>query len=161
MRTKRITTLAVTASLLAISAGNARALDIPAEIGPQPGKVVIVDFWASWCVPCRRSFPWLDAMQRKYAADGLVVIGINEDADQEAAAGFLDEFPVDFRIIPDPLGTLASQFDLMAMPASFWVGRDGKLLATHLGFKEAKMGEYESQLRDALGLDDTTGGDWQ
>ena len=117
------------------------------------GKVVIVDFWASWCVPCRRSFPWLDEMQAKYADDGLVVIGVNEDADASEAAAFLAEFPVSFTLIDDEDGALAKEYDLVAMPSSYWLGRDGKILSHHLGFKVAKMAEYESDLRAALGLE--------
>ena len=73
---------------------------------------------------------------------------------------FLAEVPADFRIVPDPDGRIASQFDLLAMPTSFLIGRDGAVIANHLGFKVAKIDEYETALRQALGLDidtDSTG----
>jgi thiol-disulfide isomerase/thioredoxin len=120
------------------------------DLGVYRGKVVIVDFWASWCVPCRRSFPWLDAMQRKYGEDGLVVIGINEDNVAEDAVVFLKAVPVSFRIVRDKEGALAREFGLTAMPSSYVIGRDGKVAVRHLGFKSAKQDEYEETLRRLL-----------
>lgn len=117
------------------------------------GSVVIVDFWASWCVPCRRSFPWLDEMQQKYADAGLVVIGINEDGIAEDADAFLRAFPVSFRIVRDPNGDLARQFDLVAMPSSYVIGRNGEIAERHLGFKTGKRDEYEAALRRLLDVE--------
>ncbi|MCB1844387.1 MAG: TlpA family protein disulfide reductase [Halioglobus sp.] len=152
MHTARIATITALAALLTLSVSAARAVDFPGFIDQHRGKVVLVDFWASWCVPCRRSFPWLNDMQEKYASDGLVIIGVNEDNDQANAAAFLNEYPARFRIIPDPDGKLAARFELLAMPSSYLIGRDGTQLANHLGFKTAKVDEYEKLLREALGL---------
>lgn len=114
------------------------------------GKVVVVDFWASWCAPCRRSLPWLDAMQRQYADEGLVVIGVNEDKAREDAEAFLGDVPVGFRIVLDLDGEIARQYELVAMPSTYVFGRDGELVARHLGFKVAKQHEYEALLRNVL-----------
>jgi len=114
------------------------------------GKVVIVDFWASWCVPCRRSFPWLDEMQKKYAADGLVVVGVNMDADQVDANNFLQAHPVDFRIVQDSEGILARRYDVIAMPSSYVIDRSGEIVVRHLGFKVARQQEYEATLLSVL-----------
>lgn len=114
------------------------------------GSVVVVDFWASWCVPCRRSFPWLNAMHEKYGDDGLVIIGVNLDNEPGEAAAFLEEFPPDFRIHYDRDRALAARFDVMAMPSSYIIGRDGRIAGRHLGFKVKKAAEYEAMLVDLL-----------
>jgi thiol-disulfide isomerase/thioredoxin len=120
------------------------------DISRYRGKVVVVDFWASWCAPCRRSLPWLDGMQRKYAGDGLVIIGVNEDNTSKAAEAFLKDVPVDFEIVLDLAGDIAREYELIAMPSTYVFGRDGKLASRHLGFKTAKQDEYEALLRGLL-----------
>ena len=114
------------------------------------GKVVVLDFWASWCVPCRRSFPWMNSMQEKYGDDGLVIIGVNLDAVDADAQAFLQQTPAEFRIISDPQGTLAREHDVIAMPTSYIFDRDGKLVTRHLGFKVKRQEEYEALLVETL-----------
>jgi cytochrome c biogenesis protein CcmG, thiol:disulfide interchange protein DsbE len=120
------------------------------DLSAYSGKVVVLDFWASWCVPCRRSFPWLNEMQAKYGADGLVIVGVNVDEDPAEADAFLAEYPADFEIFYDSGGELAGQYDLPGMPSSFVIGRDGELSASHLGFKAKKQDEYEAAIVAAL-----------
>jgi len=115
-------------------------------------KVVMVDFWASWCVPCRRSFPWLNEMQAKYADQGLVIIGINEDASADDSAEFLKEFPAQFNMVRDEDGALAREYDVVAMSSSYILDRDGNVVTRHLGFKVRLMDEYEAAIRSALGV---------
>jgi thiol-disulfide isomerase/thioredoxin len=121
------------------------------DLADYRGKVVVVDFWASWCVPCRRSFPWLEEMQRKYVDEGLVVIGINEDNVAEDAAAFLRSFPVSFRIVDDRNGDLARDFDLIAMPSTYVIDRNGEIVTRHLGFRIGLQDEYEATLLKLLG----------
>jgi cytochrome c biogenesis protein CcmG/thiol:disulfide interchange protein DsbE len=120
------------------------------DLSAHKGKIVIVDFWASWCVPCRRSFPWLNEMQAKYADQGLVIIGVNEDASEEEAAGFLADYPARFEIVHDNEGSLATEFGVVAMPSSYIVGRDGKVVTRHLGFKSKLINEYEAAIQEIL-----------
>jgi len=122
----------------------------PLDLAAFEGKVVVLDFWASWCVPCRRSFPWWNTMQARYADEGLVIIGVNLDNDAEAAAGFLREFPADFRIYYDESKALARQFNVQAMPSSYILGRDGVVVSRHFGFKVKQQDEFEALLVDAL-----------
>jgi cytochrome c biogenesis protein CcmG/thiol:disulfide interchange protein DsbE len=116
------------------------------------GKVVILDFWASWCVPCRRSFPWMNEMQEKYAQDGLVIIAVNVDREVENAVAFLAEYPANFEIIYDPAAELAKEYKIQVMPSSFVIGRDGASIDRHTGFKVNKQDEYEAVIRAALEL---------
>lgn len=120
------------------------------DLADYRGKVVVLDFWASWCSPCRRSFPWWNVMQARYAKEGLVVIGVNLDNDPDAAAGFLAEFPAEFRIYYDASRELARRYDVEAMPSSYIFGRDGALHARHFGFKVKQQDEFEALLTDAL-----------
>lgn len=126
------------------------AADGTIELPQYRGKVVIVDFWASWCVPCRRSFPWLNSMYEKYADDGLVIIGVNLDLERTEAEAFLEEFPANFQIYFDESKDLAREFDVVAMPSSFILGRDGNVRNKHFGFKVKKQDEYEAAIVAAL-----------
>ncbi len=115
------------------------------------GKVVVLDFWASWCVPCRRSFPWLNTMHEKYADEGLAIIGVNLDMERADAERFLEEYPARFTILYDENKEIARQFDVVAMPSSYVIGRDGKVIARHMGFKVKQQDEYEAIIVEALG----------
>jgi thiol-disulfide isomerase/thioredoxin len=114
------------------------------------GKVVVLDFWASWCVPCRRSFPWMNGMQEKYGRDGLVIVGVNMDSEPAEAAAFLRDTPAEFQIIHDPDGELAREHDVVAMPSSYVFDRNGVLVTRHLGFKVKRQHEYEAILVETL-----------
>ncbi len=78
------------------------AADEPLDLTQFRGKVVVIDFWASWCAPCRQSFPWLNEMQAKYRDRGLVIIGVNVDRERAEADRFLQQTPADFQIVYDP-----------------------------------------------------------
>lgn len=114
------------------------------------GKVVLVDFWASWCAPCRKSFPWLNEMQRKYGERGLVVIGVNVDATRDDAETFLRDVPSKFQIVYDPSGALATEYKVPGMPSSFLFGPDGKLVSSHIGFQQSAREAREAELQQLL-----------
>ena len=115
------------------------------------GKVVYLDFWASWCRPCRHSFPWMNDMQKKYGADGLVIVAVNLDEQQADAVKFLHQTPADFTIVYDPQGKLAEQYQIIGMPSSFIIGRDGQVVKKHQGFFDDSPQKYEAELRELLG----------
>lgn len=114
------------------------------------GKVVLVDFWASWCAPCRHSFPWLNAMQAKYADRGLVVVGVNVDRERAEAERFLRDVPATFQIVYDPDGSVAARYDVPGMPTSYVIGPNGAILARHVGFREGSRVEREAELQKLL-----------
>jgi len=115
------------------------------------GKVVYVDFWASWCGPCRQSFPWMDEMHRKYAAQGLEIVAINLDQEPELAKKFLAAMKPQFRIEYDPEGKLAGEFGVETMPTSYLIDRTGKARSRHKGFHDRKRAGYEQEIRELLG----------
>ena len=141
-------TLSVACVLLGLAAV-ARAAP-PAALAPVEGRVVWVDFWASWCVPCRRSFPWLNSMQRKYGPAGLQIIAVNLDKERELADGFLAEVPAEFALRFDPAAALAKEFGVQTMPSSFLIDANGTVLAKHFGFRTADTGDYERAIEAAL-----------
>lgn len=129
-------------------AGSALAADL--DLAAYKGKVVYVDFWASWCGPCRQSFPWMKAMHEKYGKDGLVIIAVNVDQERKLADAFLAEFNPAFTVLFDDKGALASQFKVQTMPSSYLLDRQGKPRFKHLGFHEAKREQYEKEFQQLL-----------
>lgn len=115
------------------------------------GKVVYVDFWASWCGPCRSSFPWMEDMHKKYAVQGLEIVAINLDQEPELAQKFLQEYPATFRIEYDSEGEIAEQFKVETMPTSFLIDRSGKARIKHKGFHANKVQGYEQEIQQLLG----------
>ena len=147
--THRIPFFAIILFGLLVAGGSAGA-DSQLDLTQYKDKVVVVDFWASWCVPCRRSFPWLNTMQEKYGDEGLVIVGVNMDSDVAEAGKFLQEFPAKFTIIYDSDRSLGKQYGVEAMPTSFVIDRNGEIVANHLGFKVKKQDEYEQVLVETL-----------
>lgn len=124
--------------------------ETPPGLAPVEGRVVWVDFWASWCVPCRRSFPWLNSMHRKYGPAGLQIIAVNLDKDRALADAFLAELPAEFALRFDPSAALAKEFDVQGMPSSFLIDADGNVLESHFGFKTDETASYEHAIEAAL-----------
>ena len=141
----------VCAVLLLVTA--AVRADGPAfDLAQYRGKVVYLDFWASWCKPCRHSFPWMNAMQQKYAADDLVIVAVNLDEQQADAEKFLKAVPADFTIVYDPEGKLAEQYGVFGMPSSFIIGRDGQVVQKHAGFYDDSPAKYEAEIQQLLAV---------
>lgn len=123
----------------------------PVRIARQPGKIIYLDFWASWCGPCRQSFPWMNAMQEKYKTQGFQVIGINLDAQGEDAEKFLAKTPAKFTVAYDPKGNSARLFGVKGMPTSLLIGKDGKVISQHIGFNDDSREKMEQAIQAALG----------
>lgn len=114
------------------------------------GSVVYVDFWASWCGPCRQSFPWMNEMQEKYREKGLKVIAVNVDAKSDDAKKFLTQNAAKFIVAFDAKGMTPAQYGVKGMPSSFIIGRDGRVMSTHLGFNASDKGKLENDIKTAL-----------
>jgi len=115
------------------------------------GKVVYLDFWASWCPSCKASFPWLSQMQEKYKSQGLEVVAINVDKKRADADKFLSTLTPTFKILFDPAGITPAQYGLPGMPTSFIIGRDGRIVSIHSGFTDSLASESEGEIVKALG----------
>ncbi len=114
------------------------------------GKVIYLDFWASWCGPCRQSFPWMSTMQQRYGKDGLVVIAVNVDKERAQADSFIAEHLPQFTIAFDPKGKVAEQYGVQVMPSSYLIDRQGHIVARHLGFHTAKADAMEGEITALL-----------
>jgi thiol-disulfide isomerase/thioredoxin len=128
----------------------ARAAAPALDLDQYRGKVVYLDFWASWCEPCRKSFPWMNAMQKAYGARGLVIIAVNVDTQRMDADRFLKAVPASFQVIYDPAGELAQQYRLSRMPSSFIIGPDGHVRAHHEGFTRDSPRDGETEIERLL-----------
>lgn len=114
------------------------------------GKVMIVDFWASWCAPCKASFAAYNDLLKQYGDKGLVIIGVNIDNDKEKAMEFLAENPASFHIAADPTKKVAAEYNLPTMPTAYIIGRSGDILYTHAGYHEGDLAGMEKEVADAL-----------
>jgi thiol-disulfide isomerase/thioredoxin len=115
------------------------------------GKFVYLDFWASWCGPCRHSFPWMSALQQRLGAAGLQVVAVNLDTDRADAQRFLAAHPAGFTVAYDPAGTTPHAYAIKGMPSSVLVDRDGRIVFQHPGFNEAEAPALEQRIAAALG----------
>ena len=111
------------------------------------GRVVYLDFWASWCGPCRRSFPWMNEIEQRYAAKGLTVVAINVDTKREDAERFLHQYPAKFAVVYDASGTTPRAYDVKAMPSSYLIDRNGKIARVEQGFLDEKRDALEEKIR--------------
>jgi thiol-disulfide isomerase/thioredoxin len=125
-------------------------LDGPVTLGAHRGKVVYLDFWASWCAPCRHSFPWMNQLQGRYGDMGLVIIAVNLDKQRELASDFLATTRPTFTIAFDPQGSSAEAYQVMGMPSSYLIDRHGGLHTHHLGFREQDKAALEQQIKGLL-----------
>lgn len=114
------------------------------------GQVIYLDFWASWCIPCRKSFPWMNSLQNRYGNKGFKVIAVNLDQEAEEAKAFLDKIPANFIIAYDPEGISAKKLKVKGMPSSYLIDRAGKVVSSHIGFREKEIPEMEHKIKSLL-----------
>lgn len=118
----------------------------PVALDKLRGKVVYVDFWASWCGPCRRSFPWMNDMQQKYGAKGLVVVGVNVDKKRADADKFLAQVPASFTLAFDEAGSTPNAYGVKGMPSSYLIDAGGKVVYVERGFLDEHKAELEQRV---------------
>jgi peroxiredoxin len=114
------------------------------------GRVVYVDFWASWCAPCRRSFPWMNELQRRYADRGLTIVAINVDKKRADAERFLQTNSARFTVLFDPEGSTPLAYDVVGMPSSYLIDRRGVTVDVEAGFLDERKAAREQAIRTLL-----------
>lgn len=122
----------------------------PTTLQQYAGKVVYLDFWASWCAPCRTSFPLLDKLHEKLKEQGFEVVAINLDEDKAKAGKFLEEIPVGFTVLRDAKGEWADQYVVESMPTSFIIDKQGVVQKIHHGFTSGDIQEIEEKITQLL-----------
>lgn len=115
------------------------------------GKVVYLDFWASWCKPCKKSFPFMNELQQKYSADTFKVVAINMDEFADDAKQFLADIPADFDVYTDPENKLAESLQLPGLPVAFVIDKNGIIKGRHIGFNERKKNKKIKQIEHLIG----------
>ena len=118
------------------------------------GKVIYLDFWASWCGPCRISLPQIVKLQAELGSDEFEVLAINLDEDEQNALRFLRRFPVNYTVLSDPHGQVAKTYELPGMPSSFVISRAGKISLTHIGFRRGDMSLIRDHIEGLINLAD-------
>lgn len=114
------------------------------------GKVVFLDFWGTWCGPCKEEFPELDALYKKYGKDGFEVVGISVDKSESNVAEYLKKRPVSFTILTNTKGDVAEAYGIPGMPTGFIIGKDGVIRYRHVGFSKAFLPVYEKEIVELL-----------
>ncbi len=157
--------LAVVAALFAVTAWSAKtdllqkqapdftlkSLEGPnVKLSELRGDVVLINFWASWCGPCRQEMPLLEELSSKYEPMGFTMLGVNVEEDSTAAKSMLDELGVSFPILFDNENTVSESYDVIAMPTTVIVDRDGKVQYVHHGYKPGDEGKYQDAIRRAI-----------
>jgi thiol-disulfide isomerase/thioredoxin len=114
------------------------------------GKVVMINFWASWCGPCRQEMPLLDQMHKRYSSLGFTLIGVNVEANTKDAERWLKDTPVSFPVLFDRDSKVSKLYDVSAMPSTVFIDRKGNLRYLHRGYKAGDESEYLNQIRALL-----------
>jgi thiol-disulfide isomerase/thioredoxin len=122
----------------------------PVALESLRGQVVYVDFWASWCGPCKRSFPWMNELVQRYGDKGLAVVAVNVDKKHADAERFLAQTPARFTVVYDPAGVSPAAWAVKGMPSSYLVDRAGRVVMVEQGFRDEQMPAVEQRIRDLL-----------
>jgi len=123
----------------------------PVSLGDLKGQVVMVNFWATWCKPCRQEMPHLEALYKRYNSLGFTLLGVNVEDNPEGAKKWLQENgPVTFPVLLDPKNQVSKLYEVVSMPSTVIVGRDGTMRYIHHGYEPGVEGEYQNQVRALL-----------
>lgn len=119
-------------------------------LGDLKGQVVMINFWATWCGPCRKEMPLLDALYKRYSKLGFTLVGVNVEEDSSGADDYLKETPVSFPILLDAKNQVSELYDVNAMPTTVLVDREGNMRFLHKGYKPGDENEYQNWIRTLI-----------
>ena len=120
------------------------------KLSEMTGNVVLINFWASWCGPCRQEMPLLNDLHNKYEPLGFTVLGVNVEEQSEAALGFINDYPVDFPVLLDSKNKVSKLYNVVAMPTTVVVDRDGNMRFLHKGYKPGDEKEYRNMVKKLI-----------
>lgn len=120
------------------------------RLAEQRGNVVMLNFWASWCAPCRKEMPLLDELYQRYQSAGFVLYGINVESDTAAADKLLEDIPVSFPVLYDPTSKVSELYGVDAMPTTILIDRDGKIRYTNRGYRSGDEEKYREQIKELI-----------
>lgn len=121
------------------------------DLSDYKGQVVYLDFWASWCAPCRESFPFMNELNRELGGKGLRIIAVSVDKTEADARRFLSRYPAEFTTVLDTSGACPAAFRVQGMPSSYLIGRDGNVRSTVVGFHDSERADIRRAALEALG----------
>jgi thiol-disulfide isomerase/thioredoxin len=114
------------------------------------GEVVMLNFWASWCGPCRQEMPLMDELYSQYKDLGFIILAVNVDENRDEALRFLDKVPVNYPILYDPESSVSELYEVQAMPTTVMIDRNGNARYLHYGYQPGYEDEYEQQIRELV-----------
>lgn len=120
------------------------------KLSEQRGDVIMLNFWASWCGPCREEMPLLNDLHARYESVGFKVWGVNVDANREDAQAMLSKIPVEFPVLFDAESSVSRLFGVEAMPSSVFIDRDGKVRYVHKGYRSGDEAEYKKIIKELI-----------
>lgn len=122
----------------------------PLSLSQYKGQVVMLNFWASWCVPCRQEMPLLDSIYKKYGKMGFTLIGVNVEPDSKAANQVLEKIPVSFPVVYDSDSKVSQLYQVAGMPSTVIIDRKGQVRMLHKGYKPGDENEYLDSIRSLI-----------
>lgn len=123
------------------------------QLSDMKGDVIYLDFWATWCPPCRKSFPWMEEMQQRYKDLGFKVVAVSLDNKRGVIDQFLQNMSTSFTIAHDPSGESATAFKVKGMPSSYLIDRHGNIHLTHMGFNSKDKSKLEAEIKNLIAQD--------
>jgi thiol-disulfide isomerase/thioredoxin len=156
VRATAFVALAAVSSLVGASSALAPGFTLPSRAGDSisleqlKGQVVMLNFWASWCGPCRQEMPLLDQIHKRYGSLGFTLLGVNVEANTQDAEKWLAQTPVTFPVLFDKDNKVSKLYDVNAMPSTVFIDRKGNVRYLHRGYKPGDESEYLNQIRALL-----------